>query len=375
VTNGGERNRALRVLIVGGYGFFGSRIAATLAGDVNIELFIGGRDRQKARLLARSVGLDEHRAVAIDASDGNLSRRIADLRIDLVIHTAGPFQGQDYRVARAAVDAGAHYADLADGRAFVSGIVELDAVARDRGVMVTSGASSVPALSTAVVDRYVERFEELTAVHIGISSSGRTPGPATMRGVFGYCGKAFSRLEDGAWRDVHGWMNVHRHEFPAPVGRRWLADCDVPDLALLPRRHPSLRTVTFQAGLSSAMAHWSVWGGAALVRAGFIRNLAPMTSLLHSISCALEPVASIDSAMFVVLRGRGRDGAPLEFRWHLVAENGDGPFIPCGAAIALARKLARGDRLSPGAMPCIGVVTLDEYNAAIAQRAIREVVR
>jgi len=37
-----------------------------------------------------------------------------------VIHCAGPFQSQDYRVALAAMAAGAHYLDLADGRQFVA---------------------------------------------------------------------------------------------------------------------------------------------------------------------------------------------------------------------------------------------------------------
>jgi saccharopine dehydrogenase-like NADP-dependent oxidoreductase len=36
--------------------------------------------------------------------------------VDSVIHTAGPFQGQDYAVARSAIAAGANYIDLADGR-------------------------------------------------------------------------------------------------------------------------------------------------------------------------------------------------------------------------------------------------------------------
>jgi saccharopine dehydrogenase-like NADP-dependent oxidoreductase len=40
----------------------------------------------------------------------------------LVIHCEGPFQGQDYRVSNAALAAGAHYLDLADGRQFIAEI-------------------------------------------------------------------------------------------------------------------------------------------------------------------------------------------------------------------------------------------------------------
>jgi hypothetical protein len=35
-------------------------------------------------------------------------------------------------------------------------------------------------------------------------------------------------------------------------------------------------------------------------------------------------------------------------------------------AILLARRLARGEMLEPGAQPCIGVIRLDEFLAALA---------
>jgi hypothetical protein len=90
-----------------------------------------------------------------------LQEALRDLRVGTVIHTAGPFQGQDYTVARAAIDAGCHYVDLADGRQFVTGIVALDAAAKSRGLTSASGASSVPALSSAVVDHYLPEFKTI----------------------------------------------------------------------------------------------------------------------------------------------------------------------------------------------------------------------
>jgi len=53
-------------------------------------------------------------------------------RASLVINASGPFQTQDYRVARAAIDAGAHYVDLTDARGFVTGIGALDGEASER---------------------------------------------------------------------------------------------------------------------------------------------------------------------------------------------------------------------------------------------------
>jgi hypothetical protein len=47
--------------------------------------------------------------------------------------------------------------------------------------------------------------------------------------------------------------------------------------------------------------------------------------------------------------------------WHLVATDGDGPFVPTLAAAALIRKLKSGAAGWPGAMPCIGLLTLDDF--------------
>lgn len=254
------------ILILGGYGFFGTRISRALAANASIRLLIGGRDANQARQLAQQLGLDPDQAVAIDAEAPELAQQLLAMRVATVIHTAGPFQGQDYRVARAAITAGANYMDLADGRDFVAGIGKLDELARDRGVFVTSGASSLPALSSAVVDRYAGRFRDLQSIRHGIASGARAPGLATMRGVFGYCGKPFARLVAGRTERAYGWLDLQRHHFSAPVGPRLLGSCDVPDLVLFPARYPGVRTVTFHAGFASAPGHLFVWAASQLDR-------------------------------------------------------------------------------------------------------------
>src|SRR5262249_15338232 len=46
--------------------------------------------------------------------------------------------------------------------------------------------------------------------------------------------------------------------------------------------------------------------------------------------------------MFVSLAGNGRTGQPHVVTWNLIAQQNHGPFIPCGASIVLANKLAGG---------------------------------
>ncbi|HZF99242.1 MAG TPA: hypothetical protein VEY92_13600 [Pseudoxanthomonas sp.] len=57
----------------------------------------------------------------MDAQADDLAARLVALAPGIVIHSAGPFQGCDYRVAEACLAAGVHCIDLADGRDFVAG--------------------------------------------------------------------------------------------------------------------------------------------------------------------------------------------------------------------------------------------------------------
>lgn len=363
------------VLVLGGYGFFGKRICAALTSTASLRVLIGGRDLGRATAAAQALGLPSEQAVTLDAYGSSLGASLRRLQVDLLIHTAGPFQGQEYSVARAAIEAGCHYVDLADGRQFVSGIGALNAQAAAAGVSVISGASSVPALSSAVIDRYLSRFGRLDAIRMGISSGARAPGLATVRGVFSYGGKPIRCWRDGTWVDTHGWLDLCRNRFPKPLGKRWLGSCDIPDLELFPRRYPTVRTISFQAGFASDFGHLVVWGLAALVKGGMLRDMTAFAGPLNRLSRWMEPVVSDKGGMFVTLEGEGADGAPLRINWNLIAQKNHGPHIPCGAAIALARKIGAGAVLPKGAMPCIGLLTVDEFLDPLRELQMREIVR
>jgi saccharopine dehydrogenase-like NADP-dependent oxidoreductase len=362
------------VLVLGGYGFFGHRISTALAASESLRVLIAGRDRNRATKTARAIGLSPERAVFLDACDPELAAALRRLQVDVLIHTAGPFQGQDYAVARAAIEARCHYIDLADSRQFVAGISSLGALAAAAGLTVISGASSVPALSSAVIERYLPKFRRLESIQIGISSGARAPGLATVSGVFSYGGKPIRSWQDGAWVDTYGWLNLHRHRFPAPLGNRWLGSCDVPDLELFPQRYPTVRTVAFQAGFASDLGHLVVWTLAGLVKHGVLTDMRVFARPLNRLSRWIEPIASDKGGMFVSLEGEGTEGVPLRIDWNLIAEKNHGPHIPCGAAIALAKKIGAGAPIARGAMACVGLLTVEEFLEPLRNLSISEKV-
>jgi Saccharopine dehydrogenase NADP binding domain len=361
-----------KILVLGAYGFFGSRICAALSKNPRIHLILAGRDLSKATAAAYQLGLTAVHARALDSGRPDLALQLRKLGVNVVIHTAGPFQRQGYEVARAAIKAGCQYLDIADGRAFVCGITRLDAEARAAGVSIISGASSLPALTSAVVDKYRGEFKRLDAVRIGITSGAVIPGIATLRSVLGYCGKPFRTLENSAWIDVHGWLDTQQHEFSKLVGMRRIGRCDVPDLDLLPQRYPGVKTVSFHAGFASNTAHQVVEKLAMLVKSRRLASALPFARPLYTLGRWMQPVFSDRGAMFVRLEGLYDNGARYAHTWNIVARENHGPNIPCAASIALANKIAAGGKLPAGAIPCMGLLTVEELMEPLKGFSIRE---
>lgn len=354
-----------RVLIIGGYGNFGSYIARSLAGDGEIALLIGGRAQDKADAFARS--LNAANAAAGHAIDihGDLASALERIAPDIVVHTTGPFQTQDHRVARACIRQGCHYVDLADARDFVATIGALDADARAAGVLVVSGASSVPCLTAAVIDAYRPAFDRLEAVDYGISAAQHTNrGLATTSAVLSYVGKPMTMLRDGEMKTVYGWEDTHVETYPG-LGRRLFGNCDIPDLALFPGRYPGLRSMRFAAGHELKLLHMGTRLLGALVRAGIIRSLDDHAEGLLKLAFLFDRFGSGRSGFHMNLTGTAHDGRPLQRRFVIVARSGHGPYIPCMPAILLAKRLARGTVTQRGAMPCVDLIDLDAYLAAL----------
>jgi saccharopine dehydrogenase-like NADP-dependent oxidoreductase len=350
------------VVVLGGYGNFGRRIVTALASQPDTRVFVAGRDLQQAKLVAQETG-GSAEPLRIDAHSSSFTAQLRKVAATIVVHTAGPFQGQSYTVPQACIAARAHYIDLADGRAYVCGIRALDTEAKSNETLIVSGASSLPALSSAVVDTLKSQFSAIDSIDHGITSGAKPPGRATMAGVLAYAGKPFSQWCEGEWRQVHGWQDLRRRHYPAPIKGRWIGNCDVPDLDLFPERYRPVRTVQFRAGVDPATNMMGLWLASWLVRIGLIGTLKTWVPALHRTASALARYGSKCSAMHVTVRGMDLNGEPAVRNWFLIADQDHGPFIPCFPAIALARKLLRDEVSARGAMPCMGLMTVEDIIA------------
>src|SRR5580658_9316088 len=154
----------MRIVVVGGAGNFGARIVRALRADPSIELLVAGR-----RIVSVPAAQDVP-GVLFDIDEASFAHELKALSPGLLIHCVGPFQGQDYRVATSALAAGAHYLDLADGRQFVVGFAaKLNAPATAAARVAICGASTLPALSSAVIADLATGLAALDAIEVIIA--------------------------------------------------------------------------------------------------------------------------------------------------------------------------------------------------------------
>jgi saccharopine dehydrogenase-like NADP-dependent oxidoreductase len=358
-------------LILGGYGNFGARIARALAGDAGaphgMALLVAGRDASRANALAQTLG-PAARGVALDHQAPGLADTLRQWGVDLVIHTAGPFQAQGYGVALAAAEAGAHYIDLADGRRFVCDFpAAAHAAFAAAQRTAVAGASTVPALSSAVVDHLCAHWQHIDSIDLCIAPAQRAPrGHATLAAVLSYCGEPLQVWQDGRWQAQRGWERPATVRFHRLRPRRG-ALCDIPDLEIFPAHYRARDRVFFRAALEVGLAQRSFAVLAALRRWGVLPHPEQLAGLLHRTGGVLDGWGTPLGGMVVRVAGIDAQGRPRRRAWHIAADHDHGPEIPCMAAILLARQLAAGQPLPTGAHTSTSLLPLEAFAPEFAK--------
>jgi hypothetical protein len=358
-----------KVLLLGGYGTFGRRIAPRLV-EAGFEVLVAGRSRTKAE--AFCAGRPGLIPLVLDRDLG-LAHVLAAHRPFALVDAAGPFQGMTYSVARAAIAAGCHYLDIADARDFVCGIHSLDAEARAAGVIVIAGASTVPALSGAVARRLADGMDQVRAVEMTLSATSLgTSGRSITRVALSYLGRPIALWRNRRWSVGYGAQELKRQDFEAtgarPLRGRLAGLADVPDLALLPDRLPRRPAVIFRAGTDLDLHNLGLWLLSWPVRWRWVGIPASAQALVSGVQRLTAWAGSHRSAMTIRLFGK-TGPRRLERRWTLIADKDDGPHIPTLAVPILLGKLAEG-AIAHGARDGGTLLELEDFAPSFAGLAV-----
>jgi len=368
----------VKVLILGGYGAFGGRLAQLLADEPRLTLMIAGRSEAKARAFVGTIAGAAATLIPLRFDrDGDLDAQLAAAAPDLLVDASGPFQAygeRPFRVAEACIARRIHYLDLADGADFVSGIAVLEDGAKAAGVFVRSGVSTCPALTSAAVREVTKGWKAVHAITGGIAP---TPwaglGESVVRAVAGYAGKPVALLRGGKPTTAPGLVETRRFTI-GPPGRVPLRSthfslAETPDLKLLPAQYPGLRDVWMGAGTRPESLHRLLNLLAGLVRRGLLPSLTPLAPLMHWVASRLR-WGEHRGGMMVEAAGDGPDGRPAVASWHLLAEGDDGPFVPAMAAEATIRKVLAGDPPAVGAKASTHDLEMADFEARFAGRRL-----
>ena len=371
------KDQHLRLLIIGGYGTFGGRLAELLCREERIALVIAGRSKSAALDFCHVLPPGALREALALNRDRDVARQIRKINPHIVVDASGPFQayGEDpYRVVKAALATRSHYLDLADSPEFVRGIRQFDGAAKEQGLFILSGVSSFPVLSAAMVRDLANDFGRIDSITGGIAPSPYAGvGYNVIRAVAGYAGKVIPVRRQGRKQTARALRETRRFTI-APPGEipllpRTFSLVDVPDLQLLADEWPEVKDVWMGAAPEPAILHCLLRWFAGLVRLGLVPSLAPLARLIHSTANNVR-WGEHRGGMFVEVRGEAEGGLSVTRSSHLLAEGHHGLYIPSMAVEAIVRNWLEGRPPRAGARPATAELELSDYGCVFAERPI-----
>ncbi len=364
----------MKILILGGYGVFGGRLAELLSDVDGLEMLICGRNIDRATLFCDGFeGMASVEPVQLDRDA--LQRHMEVLKPDLVVDASGPFQDYGdnrYSVIETCIQASVNYMDFADAADFVFGVSQFDQAAREAGIFVLSGVSSFPVLTSAVL-REMSKSMDIVSVRGGIAPSPYAGiGLNVMRAVVGYAGAPVKLMRNGVHTTAPGLAESMRYTIAVP-GKTPLKNIhfslvDVPDLQVIPPEYPTLKDIWMGAGPVPESLH-RVLNILAMLRARFqLPSFVPMSNLFYKVLNFMR-FGEHRGGMFVHATGY-QGGVPVDLSWHLLAEGDDGPYIPSMAVEAIVRKLLNHETPDSGARPATQALSLEDYRPLFEKRTI-----
>ncbi|MEK6233166.1 MAG: hypothetical protein N2C14_00485 [Planctomycetales bacterium] len=236
-----------RVIVAGGFGFFGNVLVERLRAE-GFEPLICSR-RQAAD-------------VVLNVEDP-ASIRQAIHPDDVVVDAAGPYQIRTTALAEAAADVGFDLIDLADSLDYVQSVWALKDRFAASGARVFTACSTVSAISAAMI--HLSGFQRPRRVSgLLIPAAKHTAVDATAASLLYSVGNPVRVLADGHMVERAGWRTTRRFQSPPPFGRTQGHLFETADSFALSAVSPSLRAVDFYVnsnvwGLNATFSLASRW--------------------------------------------------------------------------------------------------------------------
>ncbi len=363
-----DKSSQYRVLLIGAAGNFGSKLAQLLASDPSIHLLLASRTKSALLSLQKNINSGEICLLERETVDSTLLNK---LNIDVVADLTGPYHDMSNKLVEAAINAKVHYIDIADSLSYVNSVAQFDEKAKEQNIAILAGASSTPSLSHAVVDKLTTDWQRIDNIEATISpSNGQHYGLSLMQSILSRVGKPFSGFYGGSWRNTTYWSNTRRIAIPK-VGNRLCSDVETPDTQLFVSRYNTKMSATFRASLELSIMHRGVAFLSMLVKHKMLKSADRLAPALQWIANRLSVFTNNYGGMMVKVSGQDNVKRPVISQWVLSAKGTSGPHVPVLACLIAIKKLSQNTLNYHGAGPCIGMLSLDEFDSEFAKLDIQ----
>jgi saccharopine dehydrogenase-like NADP-dependent oxidoreductase len=353
-----------KVLVLGGQGRIGSRVAQDIASHTDGEVIVTGR-QQKRHFLEDSI-----RFLAVDLEDGEGLRK-AVKNCDLVVHCAGPFHYRDGRVLKVCIEEGVNYIDVSDHCSFYKKVIGYRDQTIKAGVTAILNTGIFPGISNSMVRQGMEKLDEAQKIHLSyvVGGSGGA-GLTVMRTTFLGLRGTFEAWIEGKWQQISPYTEREVIEFPQPYGKIGVYWFDVPEAYTFVESFP-LQTVITKFGSFPDFYNHLTWITAHVFPSAWIessRGIEFFSRVSYIMTLITDKFSGIGVAMHSQITGK-KEGKPAQVCSTMVHEN-TALAAGCGTG-SIAQFLLEGRLHKPGIYPVEQVLPTDLFEEAMKSRGIR----
>jgi len=213
-----------------GAGIVGTKVAETLAVDLQNQILVHDSNKVVANRLASRLG--KKRQVVSVASR-------FDLNSATIAVLAGPPPHSS--LAREFIEKDISVVSVSDDVSDCTNLLALDTLAKNHGVALVVGAASSPGMSGLLARSMSKSFDAVDEVHVALHGTG---GPACARQHHRALSGQSVGWHDGEWIRRPGGSGRELCWFPEPVGAYDCYRGELPDPLLIKKAFPELERVT-----------------------------------------------------------------------------------------------------------------------------------
>ncbi|CAL4989725.1 unnamed protein product [Urochloa decumbens] len=291
-------SRSARVLVLGGAGRVGGSTATALSKlRPDLSILIGDKNREKGKSFAAKLG-EQSEFVQVDTSNASMLEKALQ-GVDLVVHTAGPFQkAEECTVLQAAISTKTAYVDVCDDTDYSWRAKGFHEEAKSAGVPAITTAGIYPGVSNVMAAELVNAArrendgepERLRFFYYTAGSGGA--GPTILTTSFMLLGEdviAYNKGEEIKLQPYSGALNI---DFGKGVRKKNVYLLNLPEVKSA-FKILGVPTVSARFGTAPFFWNWGMQAFANFLPVEFLRDKNKVQKLVKSVDPLVRAIDGI----------------------------------------------------------------------------------